>query len=267
MGTRLAWPLLAGLLAGSAGCDLVFKVDKGLPPPDDGDGADASIDAPVPTGFDEDGDTIDDALDNCPGISNNQSDGDKDGVGDACDLGLGPDDRIVARFFFNDTTDLTAFATTGWAAIDGALQASGTELATLISKLTLPDASVTAEVGFRLLAEGTNLSQTGVGIDGVGGHRCAVRDADAIDGNVSSNMLVTLASNGISTFGIPELVVGGRYHLRLTRDPPGTNDVTCRIDADAHPGTYNQPTVPGEVIIFDEGVPAQIEYVVFYGRR
>ena len=49
-------------------------------------GWDNDDDGEVDEGFDVDGDTFADCLDNCPDISNmNQSDGDGDDVGDVCD--------------------------------------------------------------------------------------------------------------------------------------------------------------------------------------
>lgn len=47
--------------------------------------SDGSVDTVAPVGHDEDGDGVDDALDNCPHVSGSAADGDGDGVGDVCD--------------------------------------------------------------------------------------------------------------------------------------------------------------------------------------
>ena len=46
---------------------------------------DGGIDTAKPVGHDEDGDGIDDALDNCPHVAGSAADDDSDGVGDICD--------------------------------------------------------------------------------------------------------------------------------------------------------------------------------------
>jgi hypothetical protein len=68
------------------------------PPPDAGpaapDAGPVDPDAAVVVPVDADDDGIDDAVDNCPGVSNhNQADADGDGVGDACDA---PPDPVCA---------------------------------------------------------------------------------------------------------------------------------------------------------------------------
>ncbi len=88
------------------------------------DDADAMVDL-----NDEDGDTVDNGTDNCPGVFNpkigtTQADGDGDGVGDACDPHPGDaKDRIAARVFFDDD-DLRGWIPeqTGWTVSDGAVQ-------------------------------------------------------------------------------------------------------------------------------------------------
>jgi hypothetical protein len=260
VGVRLASLLLVAVA--SAGCDLVFKVDTGGPPLDDGN----KVDGPILTGFDEDGDGTDNAIDNCPGISNDQTDSDTDGVGDLCDFVLGRADRIVAKYFFDDAADLDAFTNAGWTPVQGGLQASTAVPATLATNITLPDASVTIEVGFSVQEEGTNLSQTGVAVDGAAGHRCFVQDSDGTDGGQLSFMTIEHPT-GMTRVGIPELLVGTHYHLRLTRDPPGGNDVTCRLDGFSAPTTYGQTAIPGQAVVFNSDVAAEIQYVVLYGVK
>lgn len=79
---RAAAALTSWLLAG---CDQLWRLDPVSLP------IDAAPDAPRPDGFrivnhDEDADSLDDALDNCPAVENlDQADGDADGVGNVCD--------------------------------------------------------------------------------------------------------------------------------------------------------------------------------------
>lgn len=67
---RLAVPLLACVI----GCGRLDFADVS--------DVDGSV---LPLGHDEDGDGIDDALDNCPHMPGSTADGDMDGVGDICD--------------------------------------------------------------------------------------------------------------------------------------------------------------------------------------
>jgi hypothetical protein len=101
------------------GCDAVFQLDLRMPvdaPP---------IDAPPPpidvalANHDEDGDGVDDAIDNCPGRANtDQTDGDDDGVGQVCDPNPGqPIDRL--RYF----TGLSTLS--GWTARSGSWEIVG----------------------------------------------------------------------------------------------------------------------------------------------
>jgi hypothetical protein len=71
---RLGWVLIA------CGCRLGFDAVPETP------GQDAVVDTVLLAGHDEDGDTVDDAIDVCPHVADpQQPDGDQDGVGDACD--------------------------------------------------------------------------------------------------------------------------------------------------------------------------------------
>ncbi len=72
-----------------AGCDVVFRIDR-LSATDAGPGSSDAIDAPpvepCAAGMhDEDHDGHADKCDLCPGIADDQSDADGDGVGNACD--------------------------------------------------------------------------------------------------------------------------------------------------------------------------------------
>jgi len=132
---RLGWLTLTVTVAvasGAAGCDRLFRLRE-LDPgadggkrtdarPRDGGGPDATADARVAAGHDEDADTIDDALDNCPAVNNvTQDDGDGDQVGNACDPHPTlPIDRI--RYF----DPLTTFS--AWSVVAGAWAPTGDEV-------------------------------------------------------------------------------------------------------------------------------------------
>lgn len=82
----MRWRL--GLVLTAACGRIGFDVTPGGP---NGDGAmtgdSGRTDTSIPAGHDEDGDGVDDSVDNCPHLVNDQTDTDHDGVGDACDPG------------------------------------------------------------------------------------------------------------------------------------------------------------------------------------
>lgn len=89
---------LALLLLG--GCQRVL----GLRPPA---GAPPDASSCHPMGHDDDGDQLDDACDNCPGVANvDQADADGDGVGDACDPQPGKQDTRVEFVAFAGPADV-----------------------------------------------------------------------------------------------------------------------------------------------------------------
>jgi hypothetical protein len=94
---------LAILLACS-GCETVFPLDV------DPDAPPVLECPPLVAGFDEDNDSVDDSVDTCPTIFNNQADDDDaDGVGNLCDLHPGAGgvaDSVVCFFPFRDPSEL-----------------------------------------------------------------------------------------------------------------------------------------------------------------
>lgn len=98
------WWVLSALAL--AGCDVVWRID----------GVHSSVDAPTfsacGVGHDEDGDAVLDGCDLCPGIADDQADGDEDGVGDACDPSATEQNELALFVTFAD-------GTTPWRVLSG----------------------------------------------------------------------------------------------------------------------------------------------------
>jgi len=106
-----------------AGCDVVWSIDH----VDKVNGGDAGVDAPstiscVQYEHDEDGDRFPDECDRCPGIADNQDDGDGDSVGDACDPSGTTNERVELFLSFAD-------GDTRWTPVDGTWPLDGENLA------------------------------------------------------------------------------------------------------------------------------------------
>lgn len=163
----MRWLLVAVAVLG-AGCNAAFGLDgtEQLIPPD----------APPPRDprVDEDLDGVANEADNCPGVANpeqtNLSEGaTPDSVGDACDPDELGQDRIVARYYFNDPADAAAWmADAAFTFADGHVEIAPTPELAYMHALQLPVVTrgeLTIEAGFELLdrAAGTRV---GVYADG-----------------------------------------------------------------------------------------------------
>src|SRR5690349_1057385 len=101
-----------------AGCDAVLKLQEVTPPPPP-DATDAFID------FDSDGDHVLDGSDNCPAVANeDQTDDDRDGIGNACDPHPGARDVVVSSDLFHSPTG-TWLPFGAWTMTDGAWTSPG----------------------------------------------------------------------------------------------------------------------------------------------
>ncbi len=123
------------ILALVAGCDLVFGLNTR---PSDA----VSLDE-----HDEDSDEVDDAVDVCPGVFDDQVDTDGDQVGDACDPHPGL--AIDRRAYFSSLRDFNDWSVRTGSWIRGADQVrveslSGDQLAVLLSTGELAQPTVTA---------------------------------------------------------------------------------------------------------------------------
>jgi hypothetical protein len=247
---------LLALLAG-AGCDRVFGLER------------PGSDAMVPTGFDEDGDGIDNAMDSCPGIPHpDQSlDADLDGIGDPCDPH--PDaagDVLRAAFFFDDPVNDPADwqPTKAWRFEQGsAVQPNRAVVASLVAVETHAlSASLSIEVGYRPLEVGGAGNQAGGAIDG-SAHRCFVED-DVPSDQTSQLWLATSGESSRVASISPALAIGALARISLTRDAAaGTATLRCRLGAAVLEAAGVEDR-RGELAVSSSRQPMRLEYVLVY---
>jgi hypothetical protein len=158
--------------------------------------SDGGVDTVQPAGHDEDGDGIDDALDNCPHIAGSTADGDGDGVGDLCDPHPGTPGDSIGLFSglgpgTSPFSDIIGFTEEP----DGIRHVGDASLF-----LTRSFGTARIEIGFDILAIiGTGQHQIGAGVDrcadpyyfaelndnnGATVHHCAVFSYDPTNGYV-----------------------------------------------------------------------------------
>jgi hypothetical protein len=248
-------------LAALPGCELAFP-----PPP-------ASVDADTcdRSGFDEDGDQIDDACDNCPGVANaQQTDAGEvatglaaDGIGDACDPHPArAGDRIAQRELFGDAP--RTWSGSGWFAGDGYVQASADADTLVLHGPSSSAESVTVEAAIELVAlqEGFEI---GLALDGAVGDACVVRDDAAPE---TSLVELRLFPSGLTSDELtlsPELAAGDRVVVQAERTLGLEAPLMCR--AIGTPGAAVSPLssgTTGERSIYALRVGARVRHIVVY---
>ena len=245
------------LLVAATGCNQVYGLEQTML-------ADGFVDALDLN--DEDGDGLNNSLDNCPGITNgNQADADGDHVGDVCDINMtNPIDRIAATYFFNDPpNDAKRFASaTGWEFRSGdAAKLNPVGPATLYAQLVPDGAGVVIEVGMSA-ADWQPMLSTSVGIvvEGAGGAQCWLEDNDRMYDETGLFAKVGTASpagNRISPQlpdGAP-IVFTAAYHR-------GTQSFACRVGST---GAFTGgAATPGPFAIFADHASATVRYIIVY---
>ena len=257
-----------GVLA--MGCNQVFGVEAAKLA--DAYVADAPPDAFVFPNDDEDGDTIPNETDNCPGIYNpNQADGDHDGVSDACDPHVNtPGDHIAVREFFNGpfyalTPDLAA----NWQLAGGTLTTTG-DPSTINAQLQLaamPLPAPTLEVGLDVGAFGppgspgpaillTVAFPGDAGLCEVYGGQGALYEVSTTVNDISAN-----------SAGFANVVAGAPLVVRLTREADASTPGHCTIfttDAAMAPSPSVTDWTDARFGIQVELLTVSLRYVVIY---
>jgi len=253
---------VAGWTVLVCGCNVAWGIRQ-IPEPD----------AAVPqlcdniTAHDEDGDTVRDGCDRCPGIPDPaQHDTDGDGVGDACDPSSMTKNRIAWFESFAEPGGAQWTVTKGsWAfQQDAAIYTDLTSTSyAVITAMTRPDPPYTVEVGFTI----DNIALQGSLLDVFGDtdvqcgpirHSPTSGDFVRVEDNVS---------NANSEQPVPTLHPGQRLRVTMTYDP--TSKVRCGVtDRDTGTTTVTDLPLAGVPVtsfgIRDLGLPVHVEYVAVY---
>lgn len=208
------------------------------------------VDAPVTT--DEDGDFVDDSVDNCPGIYNpNQADGDGDHVGDACDPHpTTPGDHIALFEPFNSRVyQLTADSAANWMIQDGSIVTTGSPDATsttLALNLMNPLSTPTLEVGFTVLGY-SSAGQSSVLLT------IAFPNPDA-GNNGTCNVLASSPGDPLGEV-VTEVNTNFQYKAPV---PAIAVQAPQRVTAtrEASPTVFGKCTCAGAIVMFDPGPDA-----------
>ncbi|HMI87805.1 MAG TPA: hypothetical protein VK550_27170 [Polyangiaceae bacterium] len=254
-------------------------------PPADADGGPGTVDVRdsgptcwgTPSTHDEDNDGVVDECDNCPSVSNaNQADvseinsgGSADGVGDACDPR--PNSGGDSIFFF-DGMNFTALPATwtnvgvgGWTASGSALTPTGTATGQELQR-SFPSAlgNYLAETGLTFTALTINGSasipfRTDASRNGWG---CAVGINNSVGQIVLTQVTAGTGEASPTTMNINAPQVGSRY--RLLAGGYSTNVYCMLSSGERLPARTTSSSTSGESGIRASGASASFEYLLVY---
>ncbi|MDB4958869.1 MAG: thrombospondin [Myxococcales bacterium] len=222
-----------------AACDSVFGLQD--------------LHTPAPDAFlmyDEDGDGIDNTLDNCPTIYNPDQldDGDHDGIGDVCDPHrTTPGDHLVFADYFDGTSyTWTPDSGAHWRSTESALDSTAAPDATnaLLSRIEMLSAPTIA-IGFTVLDYGTDSSANN-----------AVEITIAYPSNSGTCRIIGMAPGDpfdeaatdvektdlMSTNLAQPIMVNEVVTMTLTREPSSTKNGRCLVNNTTTPMFHGAQT-------------------------
>jgi hypothetical protein len=226
---------------------------------------DSSVDAYVDV--DEDGDSIRNDIDNCPGIYNPlQEDRDHDGVGDACDPHPDtPGDTIAATAFFNVGFDgWTPDAVANWSVHDGAIYSTPPSDGTVVRvSMQLSAPRPTLEVGFTVVAYGSaqDYNQASFELAFPGdAMTCIIGSTGPVD-----PIQYVVIDTGVGTpQGVTAIQPGAVNRLTYTREPPPGSD-SCTLDGTPATLQTGMPLASAQLTAsISTGEQLAIQYIVIY---
>lgn len=213
-----------------AGCDVLFGLQNPRTDPD------AAPDALV--AHDEDGDGIDNLLDNCPAVFNpgQQDDGDHDGVGDSCDphMTTGGDRLVVQDYFDAGNFVWTPDRGSDWARGGGEMTTTSPADATLAALwIARTIKAPTISLGFDVVSYGTGTA-TNNGLEitiayPMSSGLCKVIGSSAGDNLDEAVTDVENSANQSTNFSEP-VPEGGSVTMTFTREASSTEMGTCLVN-------------------------------------
>lgn len=254
---------LVVLVLVAGGCDAVFRLDH-VPTPDAG----RALSCEQRTTHDEDGDSVVDACDDCPGIPDpDQADGDGDGVGDACDPSATTRDRIIWFDSFAEAGTAAAWhIQSGTWSFDGESLAYGSlDVAgySTIDAAVRPTPPYTVELGVTI--DDIALQGSVLDVFGDDDVPCGVLRHDATSADVVR--VEDIATTRNSESQMAQLHLGQHLRITLAYDP-SLEAICTSTDRDASTTAAArlplQGVTTGQFGFKDERLPVHIEYVAVY---
>jgi hypothetical protein len=215
--------------------------------------------------IDEDGDGIDDSVDNCPATPNpTQANSDRDGLGDACDVHAGRPDRIVQFTSFDDS--LGAWTPGGpieWGIADSAVT-SPPYVPSVHASLSQDSLAVmypTIEVGVEFLDFGdvadSNVLRLALPRDAGDTMTCELNEDDPSGINSSIDIQPAHASDVF----MPELAKNQPYTFSYALDVDGAH---CSVGMKRLVYMYSAPPAPAAPKIEVARMQVRLRYAVIY---
>jgi hypothetical protein len=217
----------------TVGCDELWSIDHVDPLADDG-----SIILCAESAHDEDDDHVADACDRCPGITDDQSDTDGDGVGDMCDPSDTTSEQVKLFVTFAEPANQWTSIAGVWDHGLDSLTYSSVGLdgyGTTLYTGTVPEPPFVIDFHFAIDSIGQQVSSFSVLLDSDdagNGVSCGVHRQDS---PLTDYVETVTADTSLSSPAMIAPLAPGGYRIRATYDRQ--SNVRCEIISDATKAT------------------------------